>query len=84
MNAITLLSQMSRSAAVGGQSFSIILIISCLVVGLGMTIFFFSRYENVHQTGFLSFMVEQVEVFLLGVYMVERLLFGQLSKLMSS
>ena len=46
MNAITLLSQMSRSAAGGGQSFSIILIISCLVVGLGMTIFFFSRYQK--------------------------------------
>ena len=37
---------MSRSAAGGGQSFSIILIISCLVVGLGMTIFFFSRYQK--------------------------------------
>ena len=46
MNAITLLSQMSRSAAGGGQSFSIILIISCLVVGLGITIFFFSRYQK--------------------------------------
>ena len=46
MNAITLLSQMSRSAAGGGESFSIILIISCLVVGLGMTIFFFSRYQK--------------------------------------
>ena len=37
---------MSRSAAGGGESFSIILIISCLVVGLGMTIFFFSRYQK--------------------------------------
>jgi len=46
MNATTLLSQMSRSAAGGGESFSIILIISCLVVGLGMTIFFFSRYQK--------------------------------------
>ena len=43
MNATTLLSQ---SAAGGGESFSIILIISCLVVGLGMTIFFFSRYKK--------------------------------------
>ena len=43
MNATTLLSQ---SVAGGGESFSIILIISCLVVGLGMTIFFFSRYQK--------------------------------------
>ena len=46
MNAITLLSQMSRSAAGGGQSFSIILIISFLVVGIGMLVFFFSRYQK--------------------------------------
>ena len=46
MNATTLLSQMSRSAAGGGESFSIILIISFLVVGIGMLVFFFSRYQK--------------------------------------
>ena len=46
MNATTLLSQMSRSAAGGGVSFSIILIISFLVVGIGMLVFFFSRYQK--------------------------------------
>ena len=46
MNAITLLSQMSRSAAGSGESFSIILIISFLVVGIGMLVFFFSRYKK--------------------------------------
>ena len=46
MNATTLLSQMSRSAAGGGESFSIILIISFLVVGIGMVVFFFSRYQK--------------------------------------
>jgi len=43
MNATTLLSQ---SAAGGGESFLIILTISALVVGIGMTIFFFSRYQK--------------------------------------
>ena len=43
MNATTLLSQ---SAAGGGESFLIILIISFLVVVIGMTIFFFSRYQK--------------------------------------
>ena len=43
MNATTLLSQ---SAAGGGESFSIILTISALVFGIGMTIFFFSRYQK--------------------------------------
>ena len=43
MNATTLLSQ---SAAGGGESFSIILIISFLVVGIGMLVFFFSRYQK--------------------------------------
>ena len=37
---------MSRSAAGGGESFSIILIISFLVVGIGMLVFFFSRYQK--------------------------------------
>ena len=45
MKATTLLSQMSQSAA-GGESFLIILTISILVVGLGMLIFFFSRYQK--------------------------------------
>jgi flotillin len=43
MNATTLLSQ---SAAGGGESFLIILIISALVVGIGMLVFFFSRYQK--------------------------------------
>ena len=43
MNATTLLSQ---SAAGGGESFLIILTISALVFGIGMTIFFFSRYQK--------------------------------------
>ena len=46
MNATTLLSQMSRSAAGSGESFLIILTISALVFGIGMTIFFFSRYQK--------------------------------------
>ena len=46
MNATTLLSLMSRSAAGSGVSFSIILIISFLVVGIGMLVFFFSRYQK--------------------------------------
>ena len=45
MNATTLLSQMSQSAA-GGGNFGLILVISALVVGIGMTIFFFSRYQK--------------------------------------
>ena len=45
MNATTLLSQISQSAA-GGDTFVIILIITMLVVGLGMLIFFFSRYQK--------------------------------------
>ena len=45
MNATTLLSKMSQSAA-GGESFLIILTISILVVGLGMLIFFFSGYQK--------------------------------------
>ena len=43
MNATTLLSQ---SAAGGGESSLIILTISALVFGIGMTIFFFSRYQK--------------------------------------
>ena len=43
MNATTLLSQ---SAAGGGESSLIIFTISALVVGIGMTIFFFSRYQK--------------------------------------
>ena len=46
MNATTLLSQMSRSAAGGGESFLIILTISALVFGIGMLVFFFSRYQK--------------------------------------
>ena len=46
MNATTLLSQMSRSAAGSGESFLIILTISALAFGIGMTIFFFSRYQK--------------------------------------
>ena len=46
MNATTLLSKMSQSAAGGGGSFLIILTISALVFGIGMTIFFFSRYQK--------------------------------------
>ena len=42
MNATTLLSQ----SAAGGDTFVIILIITMLVVGLGMLIFFFSRYQK--------------------------------------
>ena len=45
MNATTLLSQISQSAA-GGDTFVIILMITMLVVGLGMLIFFFSRYQK--------------------------------------
>ena len=45
MNATTLLSQISQLAA-GGDTFVIILIITMLVVGLGMLIFFFSRYQK--------------------------------------
>ena len=45
MKATTLLSQMSQSAA-GGESFLIILTISALAFGIGMTIFFFSRYQK--------------------------------------
>ena len=41
MDAITLLSQ-----AAGGGNFGLILVISVLVVGIGMTIFFFSRYQK--------------------------------------
>ena len=43
MNATTLLSQ---SAAGGGESFLIILTISALVFGIGMLVFFFSRYQK--------------------------------------
>ena len=43
MNATTLLSQ---SAAGGGESSLIILTISALDFGIGMTIFFFSRYQK--------------------------------------
>ena len=46
MNATTLLSQMSRSAAGSGESFLIILTISALVFGIGMLVFFFSRYQK--------------------------------------
>jgi len=46
MNSTTLLSQMSRSAAGGGESFLIILTISALVFGIGMLVFFFSRYQK--------------------------------------
>ena len=46
MNATTLLSQMSRSAAGSGESFLIILTISFLVVVIGMLVFFFSRYQK--------------------------------------
>ena len=46
MNATTLLSQMSRSAAGGGGSFLIILTIGALVFGIGMLVFFFSRYQK--------------------------------------
>ena len=42
MNAPTLLSQ----SAAGDESFLIILMITILVVGLGMLIFFFSRYQK--------------------------------------
>ena len=42
MNATTLLSQ----SAAGGDTFVIILMITMLVVGLGMLIFFFSRYQK--------------------------------------
>ena len=45
MNATTLLSQMSQSAA-GGGNFGLILVISVLVLGLGMLVFFFSRYQK--------------------------------------
>ena len=45
MNVTTLLSQISQSAS-GGGTFMIILMITMLVVGLGMTIFFFSRYQK--------------------------------------
>ena len=45
MNATTLLSQISQLAA-GGDTFVIILMITMLVVGLGMLIFFFSRYQK--------------------------------------
>ena len=45
MNATTLLSQMSQSAA-GGGNFGLILVISALVVGIGMLVFFFSRYQK--------------------------------------
>ena len=45
MNATTLLSQISQSAA-GGDTFVIILMITMLVVGLGMLIFFFTRYQK--------------------------------------
>ena len=46
MNATTLLSQMSRSAAGSCESFLIILTISFLVVVIGMLVFFFSRYQK--------------------------------------
>ena len=46
MNATTLLSPMSRSAAGSGESFLIILTISFLVVVIGMLVFFFSRYQK--------------------------------------
>ncbi len=42
MNATTLLSQ----SAAGGGNFALILVISCLVVGIGMLVFFFSRYQK--------------------------------------
>ena len=45
MKATTLLSQMSQSAA-GVDTPMIILLITILVVGLGMLIFFFSRYQK--------------------------------------
>ena len=45
MNATTLLSQMSQSAA-GGGNFGLILVTSALVVGIGMLVFFFSRYQK--------------------------------------
>ena len=45
MNATTLLSKMSQLAA-GDDTTMIILLITILVVGLGMLIFFFSRYQK--------------------------------------
>ena len=42
MNATTLLSQ----SAAGGGNFALILVISFLVVGIGMLVFFFSRYQK--------------------------------------
>ena len=81
MNATTLLSQ---SAAGGGESFLIILTISALVVGIGMTIFFFSRYQKCPSDRILVIYGKTGPRHPLNAFMVERLLFGQLSKLMSS
>ena len=81
MNATTLLNQ---SAAGGGESFSIILIIICLVVGLGMTIFFFSRYQRCPSDRVLVVYGKTGGGVSFKFYMVERLLFGMLYKPLST
>ena len=84
MNATTLLSQMSRSAAGGGESFLIILTISALVVGIGMTIFFFSRYQKCPSDRILVVYGKTGGGVSFKFYMVERLLFGMLYKPLST